>query len=120
MDIKLTLSKQDLLSKVFTVGANNCYNALEVDEFLDSIIKDYATVEKNVLISQSELDALNQHIADLEAKVKSLEINNASLNNKYAGLKTNGLNDDNLGLLKRISVLEKFLWNHGYYPDQIK
>jgi len=120
MPIKLTLSKKELLSKQFTVGANHYYDALEVDTFLDSIINDYATVEKNTLLSKEELEELNKQMSTLEEKARRLELENASLNNKYGKLKAKGVTEDNLSLLKRISVLEKFLWEHGYYPEQIK
>ena len=40
---------------------------------------------------------------------------------KYSNVKpTDAVNDDNINLIKRINILEKFLWRNGFNPDNIK
>ncbi len=46
MAIKLVLSSKEILNKTFKVAPKG-YNAFEVDEFLDKILRDYKTIESN-------------------------------------------------------------------------
>ncbi len=120
MAIKLKLNSKEILEMKFP-NVPRGYDPLYVDEYLDKIIRDYKTVETNYLVENTEVDSLNARIAALEKELQELKIENE----KYASrLKDINENDnvtiDNIDLVKRINVLEKFLYQHGYIPSQIK
>ena len=120
MAINLILNSEKILEKVFP-GATNGYNALLVDEFLDQILKDYQTIEQNVVVEQKQIDALNNKISELEAKIKNLEIENEKYKIRFANIKENdNVTLDNIELVKKINKYEKFIYNHGYNPQSIK
>lgn len=120
MAIKLNLNSKEILEKKFP-NVPRGYDPLEVDKYLDMVIKDYKLVEANYLDESSEVETLKAKIATLEKENQELKIDNE----KYASrLKDINENDnvtvDNIDLVKRINVLEKFLYQHGYIPSQIK
>lgn len=120
MAIKLNLNSKEILEKVFP-NVPRGYDPLEVDKYLDIVRRDYKLVEANYLEESSEVDTLKARIATLEKENETLKIENE----KYASrLKDINENDnvtvDNIDLVKRINVLEKFLYQHGYIPSQIK
>ncbi len=120
MAIKLVLSSEEIGNKVFK-GVPRGYDPYEVDKFLDSIISDYEKVEENYLASQEEMRGLNEKIRKLEEERHYLEIELSKIKAKYTNVKpTDAVNDDNINLIKRINVLEKFLWRNGFNPDNIK
>lgn len=121
MAIKLTLCSKEILDTVFT-GAVHGYNSLEVDSFLDSIIRDYQIIESNYLVSQKDIESLQNKISDLEEKNKNLEIENKRYQARFDGIKNNdkSVSADNINLVKRISALEKYLWKQGFNPNNIK
>ena len=120
MAIKLNLNSKEILEMKFN-NVPRGYDPLSVDEYLDRIIRDYKIVEANYLVEATEVDSLKSRIAALEKELQELKIENE----KYASrLKDINENDnvtvDNIDLVKRINVLEKFLYQHGYIPSQIK
>lgn len=120
MAIKLNLSAKEILDVKFP-NVPRGYDPLMVDEYLDKIIRDYKNVEANKLLEAKEIENLENKINDLEKKNEILEI---ELNKYKARLKDIHENDnvttENIDLVKRINQLEKFLYNHGYMPEQIK
>ena len=120
MSMKLLLSSTIILEKVFQ-GATPGYNPLEVDEYLDTIIKDYKTVEANYLMRKREIDDLNEKISDLEKENKTLKLENEKYKARFTNIRpTDNVTQDNMKLLKRIDALEKFLFNEGYDITKIK
>ena len=120
MAIKLNLNSQQILEMKFP-NVPRGYDPLYVDEYLDKVIRDYKTIEENVLVERKAVTAQLEKIEKLEAEIQRLTI----LVNKYeARLKDINENDnvslDNIDLVRRINQLEKFLFQHGYMPDQIK
>lgn len=117
---KLFLSSEQILEKIFP-GAPRGYNALAVDQYLDTIIKDYKVVEANVLISQKEIDTLNKKVKDLEKTNEELVIENAKLKQRFSNIKSDDVvTSDNMHLIKRINALETFLYKKGFDPKDIK
>lgn len=116
---KLDLSSKTIANEVFD-SAPRGYDPLKVDQFLDRIVKDYELMEKGIILTKEEYEYLNRKCDDLEKQNKELEVENSLLKNKVNGLNNEHINDDNLTLLKRISALEKFIWNNGHNPDLIK
>ena len=120
MAIKLKLNSKEILEMKFP-NVPRGYDPLYVDEYLDKIIRDYKLVEANYLVEKNAIDSLNEKITALEKKITDLEIEN----NKYASRlkdinENDNVNADNIDLIRRINVLEKFLYQHGYIPEQIK
>ena len=60
----LNYSPKDILQQEFKTKMRG-YDPIEVDEFLDGIIKDYETYNKEILTLQEENDRLNAKIAQL-------------------------------------------------------
>ena len=120
MAIKLVLSAEEIYNKVFPISPRG-YDAFQVDEFLDRILKDYETLEANHLMSAEEINMLNERIAQLEKQNKGLEIEIGKYKNRFSNVKTSdNVTEENIHLIKKINAYEKFLWNHGYNPSTIK
>jgi len=118
--MKLILTSQQLLEKVFPEALHG-YSAIAVDEFIDTIIKDYKEVERNHLISKSEITLLNTRLENLRKSNDDLIVENKSLKKKLEGIKSSDTpNKDNINLLKKINKLETFIWNQGFDPNKIK
>ena len=121
MAIKLFLNSQAIMNHVFPLMSKNAYDATEVDKFLDVIIQDYRLVETNVLILKKEYDSLKEKNRTLETEKRNIEIELEKYKAKFANIKSaDGVTTDNIELVRRISVLERFLWANGYNPDTIK
>lgn len=120
MSLKLVLNSKAILEKQFA-GTTPGYNALQVDEFLDKIIKDYETVENNCLLLDSEVKDLEVEIQMLRNKNKELLLENEKYASRLKNVKpTANVNTDNIELLKRIDKLEKFIHDKGYDISEIK
>ena len=121
MELKLNKSSNEILDKKFDVQPRG-YNALDVDEYLDKIIKDYQLVENNYLMSKDEIDALKSRIKELEDMVKNLEIANTKLQARFSNIKdSDSVSLDNINILKRIHALENYIFHHdGIDPNTIK
>ena len=120
MAIKLNLNSQEILEMKFP-NVPRGYDPLYVDEYLDKVIRDYKLVEANHLLESSEHDALKGRIAALEKELEELKIENEKYASRLKDIKDNdNVSMDNIDLVKRINVLEKFLYQHGYIPSQIK
>ena len=121
MAIKLFLNSQTIINHVFPVVGRNAYDATEVDKFLDSIIRDYKLVESNSLVLKNEYEELVEKNRSLEKEKRTLEVDLEKYKAKFANIKSSdNVNSDNIELVRRINVLEKFLWAHGFNPDTIK
>ena len=120
MELKLILDANKIYHKEFE-GTKPGYDALQVDSFLDLVIKDYETIAKY----QEEI---KKEISDLESKIKLLsdklakeELRSASLKNQISGItSTTDVSVDNLTYIKRISALEKALAKVGINPNSVE
>ena len=120
MAIKLKLNSKEILEMKFP-NVPRGYDPLYVDEYLDKIIRDYKLVEANYLVETNAIDSLNEKIAELEKTITELKIENSKYASRLKDINENdNVNADNIDLVRRINVLEKFLYQHGYMPDQIK
>lgn len=110
MSIKLKNKSETLLNTEFKISPKG-YNALEVDTLFDEILKDYETVENNILISKDEYEQLQKEIKDLNQQLIDLKIDLDSEKSKwkYVDTNTDNVHIDNLVLLKRIGKLEKII-----------
>ena len=120
MAIKLTLTSEELLDKKFAASPRG-YNPLEVDQYLDLVLRDYRLIEQNCLVEKKEIERLNETIKELEKKINALEIENVKYQKRFEDIKDNkNITIDNMDLYKRISALEKALYRLGINPQTIK
>lgn len=98
---KIILTMQDILEKDFKIDARG-YRMQEVDQFLDTIIRDY--------------NEYNSIIKTLTSEKEKLELENNSLKQELRNLKSsietvkgNEKEITNVDLLRRISNLEKII-----------
>lgn len=120
MAIKLKLNSQEILDKVFP-SAPRGYDAFSVDEYLDKIIKDYVLVEENVLEDASYVAKLLDDIDKLKKEKQDLEIEVGKYKERFSNIKeSDNVTVDNINLIKTINKYERFLYNLGYNPKEIK
>lgn len=94
----LVYSPKDILQQEFKTKMRG-YDPVEVDEFLDDVIKDYETYNKEILALQEENDRLN-------AKVQQLSTSQA-VSSRVAPEAPKSQTVTNFDILKRLSNLEK-------------
>ena len=98
---KLIYSARDILQKEFKTKVRG-YDSIEVDEFLDNVIKDYEAYNQELL-------ALKEENHRLVNKVDQLTQNQATLSRmKQDAPKTTAVT--NFDILKRLSNLEKHVF----------
>ena len=120
MAIKLNLNSKEILEMKFP-NVPRGYDPLYVDEYLDKVIRDYKLVEANCLVEASEVDSLKARIATLEKELNDLRIEYEKYASRLKDINENdNVTTSNIDYIKRINVLEKFLYQHGYIPSQIK
>ena len=98
---KITLTMQDILEKDFKIDARG-YRMQEVDQFLDTIIRDYNEYNNMVKHLREENEKLTLENTDLKQQVRSLE-------SSIEAVKGGEKEITNVDLLKRISQLEKIV-----------
>ena len=96
---------QDILEKEFKIDTRG-YRLREVDQFLDTIIGDY---EQFLNI----INSLEKEKSDLLAEIVNLkqELRNSKLNMEVANNNTNNGEVTNVDILRRLSQLEKMVYN---------
>ena len=120
MAINLKLNSKEILETKFP-NVPRGYDPLYVDEYLDKVIRDYKLVEANYLMEKKEIDGYKDRIEALEKENEDLKITISKYEARLKDIKdTDVVTTDNIDLIKRINVLEKFLFQHGYMPDKIK
>ncbi len=98
---KLVYSARDILQKEFKTKVRG-YDSIEVDEFLDNVIKDYESYNQELLTLKEE----NQRLVN---KVDQLTQNQATFSRmKQEAPKTTAVT--NFDILKRLSNLEKHVF----------
>ena len=98
---KITLTMQDILEKEFKIDTRG-YRMQEVDQFLDTIIRDYNEYNRMVKQLSLENERLQEENASLKQDVRRLE---SSIETVKGGEKE----ITNVDLLRRISQLEKIV-----------
>lgn len=94
-----TYTPKDILQQEFKTKMRG-YDPVEVDEFLDGVIKDYEAYNKEVLTLQEENDRLN-------AKIAQLSKNQATGSRSQTESTAKSQTVTNFDILKRLSNLEK-------------
>lgn len=97
--VDTTYTPKDILQQEFKTKMRG-YDPVEVDEFLDGIIKDYEAYNKEILTLQEENDRLN-------AKISQLNKSQAVSARKQTEKAPRSQTVTNFDILKRLSNLEK-------------
>jgi len=100
---RISLSPEEIYEKEFKVDARG-YRPQEVDNFLDTIIKDYTEFLRIIKGMEKELGALTKENSSLKQQIRGLQ---TELETKEDS-GNDGVN--NIDLLRRISQLEKFVY----------
>ena len=120
MPLKLKLDANKIYHKEFE-GTNPGYNALQVDSFLDVVIKDYETIEAYVDSTEQTINELTKMNKMLKDRLAQVEANNAVMSEKLKNISDNeNASLSNIDLLKRISALEQALYKAGINPNTIE
>ena len=98
---KIQLTMRDILEKEFKIDARG-YRMQEVDQFLDTIIRDYNEYNNIINTLREENKKLSQENTDLKQEIRNL-------NSSIETVKGNEKEITNVDLLKRISRLEKII-----------
>jgi DivIVA domain-containing protein len=116
--MKLLLTSKDILNKEFSKNVKG-YDPLEVDTFLDQVLKDYKVIDNVVINLNDKINDLKKENQELTNELESLKAQNVKKSkqtfvvNDYSRL-------DNLDLLKKISAYENKLYELGVDPSKIK
>ena len=110
---KLNYDGKTLLNIKFSPSQKG-YDALEVDQIFDSIIKDYETLSNEI----NELTAKNakqqDKVNELKAELDRAKFEFASLKEKYEQLrKTSSVTGDNYELVNKVAAYERVLHRKG-------
>lgn len=107
----LNLDIDTILDKRFSAEVKG-YSPIEVDQFLDLVIRDYESYEimieelkDKIDLHENQAEALKNRIAELEGKVKSLEENDGIA----APVISSNLSQ--VDILRRIARLEQEIFN---------
>ena len=122
MPIKRLLDSNKVYHKVFE-GSKPGYDALQVDSFLDIVVKDYDTVADYVANTDKLISTLQAKNNVLTEKLSKAEAENAALQAKVGEISNHedaSIHMNTLELLKRISALEKALAKAGINPKTIE
>ena len=94
------LTAKDILQKEFTKAMRG-YNTTEVDEYLDNIIRDYDSYQKDVAYLKNENERLISKVDELSKQLALAKKNGPS---------APGSGVTNFDILKRLSNLEKHVF----------
>lgn len=120
MPIKLMLDSNKIYHKIFE-GTKPGYDALQVDSFLDIVIKDYESMEQYIVDNDAEMEELKNKVKMVNAQLSKVEAENATLKERLGDITENeDASLNNLELLKRISKLEEALSKAGINPNTIE
>ena len=110
MEYKVVLSPKKIVSKEFKVDFKG-YNADEVDHFLDQVVKDYEAFAGLLNNSYDRIEQLERCLADQKAMIARLEREKALQDDNIHAMEENL--STNVDILKRLSLLEKVVFNQN-------
>ena len=122
MALKLNYSSKSLLDVKFTKNVKG-YDPYQVDVALDKAIDDFKSYEEYHKESSEYIRRLETDTHELKERIRELELEVAKLKNRSSELSKDAsaeVNKGNIELLKRISKLEKALYQKGVDPTKIK
>jgi DivIVA domain-containing protein len=115
----LKLTTNIILDKEFSIQTRG-YNADEVDEFLDLVIKDFENMKSYIENLELNLRAAENNILLLKNKNNDLELELEVVKMKEKRVPSVDQSVSNLDLLKRISQLEAMIYQQKVKEDKNK
>ena len=109
----LVYSPKDILQQEFKTKMRG-YDPIEVDEFLDNIIKDYETYSKKLLALQEENDKLSAKVAQLSKTQGAAQTRVQQVETPKSAAVTN------FDILKRLSNLEREVFGKSLINKQVQ
>ncbi len=110
MENKIQLSPKKLVAKEFKIDFKG-YNAEEVDHYLDIIVNDYTAFASMLNESYEMIESLENKIQEQREKIVLLEKDKAMQADNIQAMEENL--SSNVDILKRISLLEKAVFNQN-------
>lgn len=118
--MKLLLRSKDILDKKFRQTANG-YDPDEVDTFLDKILDDYRSIDKEVEDLNAQIISLKRDNETLKANLRDKEQAISIQKSKNIALMSQHQSSlDNLELLQKCSAYERKLYELGVDPNKVK
>lgn len=107
---KITLTPQDILEKDFKIDTRG-YRLKEVDQFLDQIIGDYESFYDIIKSFEKEKEENLKEIMNLKQELRNVKMS--------IDIAKNGDKEvTNLDILRRVSNLEKIVYNKTNKEDE--
>ena len=110
---KLNYDGKSLLNIKFSADQKG-YNALEVDQVLDKIIKDYETLTVSINELANKAEQQKSKNEELKKEYDRVTLQLATLQKKFDALKrVSNVNDDNYTLVNKVAAYERVLHRKG-------
>ena len=117
--ISMNYNSKTLLDVKFEKNVKG-YDALQVDETLDEVIKDYERYEKQTEQDKKTIAALKKEIQELKEAIREHEVEEKRLKNIVDSIPDDpSTNRNNIQYLRRISKLEAALYKKGVDPKKL-
>ena len=117
--ISMNYNSKTLLDVKFEKNVKG-YDALQVDETLDEVIKDYEHYEKQTEQDKKTIAALKKEIQELKEAIREHEVEEKRLKNIVDSIPDDpSTNRNNIQYLRRISKLEAALYKKGVDPKKL-
>lgn len=110
MEKKVQLSPKKILAKEFKVDFKG-YNAMEVDFYLDTVVKDYETFASMLNEAYDRMDALEDQVNSQKLVIANLQKEKLVQEDNIQALEENI--SSNVDILKRLSALEKVVYTQN-------
>ncbi|WP_249030239.1 DivIVA domain-containing protein [Tannockella kyphosi] len=110
MEKNIQLSPKKIVSKEFKIDFKG-YNAMEVDFFLDTVVKDYELFAAMLNESYDKIDSLEEQLIANKAVIADLQKEKLVQEDNIQALEENI--SSNVDILKRLSALEKAVYNQN-------
>ncbi|SNZ10293.1 DivIVA domain-containing protein [Terribacillus aidingensis] len=115
----IQLTQKDIFEKNFKTGMRG-YNQDEVDEYLDKIIQDYETFQKEIDRLKSENERLRQQQSGDVRQSRSISQQREPAPQQTAPVRETQTNHQvNYDILKRLSNLEKAVFGKKFAENDV-
>lgn len=115
----LKLTPNIILEKEFSIQTRG-YNADEVDEFLDLVIKDFENMRNYIENLELNLRAAENNLLMLKNKINDLELELEVAKTKERRVPSVEQSVSNLDLIKRISQLEAMIYQQKMKEEELE
>ena len=115
---KINFTPETILNVKFSPKEKG-YDSLEVDKIFDGIIADYVAYNEIIEELSNVKNKQQSEIEKLKEELEKCKIEFANLKKQFDAIRTvNGVNEDNLKLVKKIAAYERALYKKGVDPKK--